>query len=1055
MRVKTMKRIFFREDMKKMLLGLWLITVLSGMSISVSGSDPGLKGGHSGRNGSEGSLSPVYQLVVTGTVTDEKGEALAGVNIIEKGTTNGTSTDVNGNYSITTITKEPVLVYSFIGYETQEIIVGNKTTINVVMRESVSGLDEVVVIGYGTARKRDVTGSVVSLSGDVMRDIPSSNISYSLQGRVPGVELSQVSTKPGASMQIRVRGTRSLNASNDPLLVVDGIPFSGSISDLNLNDIKSVDVLKDASATAIYGSRGANGVILITTIKGQDRQKPQISYSSYVGQKTVFAPYPMMNGPEFVALRKAAGKYTNGVDESDDVNIDWQDLFYRKAMTTNHNLAILGGTEKGNYNFSVGYIRDEAVIPGQDFNRFSLRGALDQGIGKFFRFGFVSNNNYSISNGYNLGLYNVLSSSPIANPYNEDGSLKRTIKMPLDENWVQTRKTVEALGDKWIDQTKAFGTYNNLFGEFKVPGIEDLRYRINVGANLRMSTGGSYTGEGVFSYNPTNPSVASVSNSLSTNWVVENLLTYDHTFALKHRLNVVGMYSAEKTHYHSSYISAKDIPADAFQFYNIGRAQGEITVNPDNQNYYETGLISWMGRAMYSFDNRYMITATLRSDASSRLAPGHKWHTYPAVSLGWNMKNEQFLRNVALIDLLKLRVGYGQTSNQSVDPYSTLGRLSTRPYNFGNTFSTGYYVSQLPNYNLGWEYSLTYNFGLDFSLLNNRLSGTVEYYITNTKDILLSVNLPGTSGVGSYMANIGETQNKGIEFSLDGVILNTPGGLTWEAGVNFYANRNKLVALASGQERDEANWWFVGYPIDCVFDYEKIGLWQEGDPYRDILEPGGNAGMIKVKYTGDYNPDGTPTRQIGPADRQIISLEPDFQGGFNTRVSYKGFDFTAVGVFKSGGTLISTLYSGAGYLNMMTGRRNNVKVDYWTPEHTNAKYPNPAGVLSGDNPKYASTLGYFDASYLKIRTLTLGYSLDRIGVVKNAGINRLRLYVTVQNPLVMFSPYYKESGMDPETNSYANENAAVPYSYNLRRLLTIGTNTPSTRNYLIGIDVSF
>nr|HQH41219.1 SusC/RagA family TonB-linked outer membrane protein [Bacteroidales bacterium] len=574
-----MKRIFFREDMKKMLLGLWLITVLSGMSISVSGSDPGLKGGHSGRNGSEGSLSPVYQLVVTGTVTDEKGEALAGVNIIEKGTTNGTSTDVNGNYSITTITKEPVLVYSFIGYETQEIIVGNKTTINVVMRESVSGLDEVVVIGYGTARKRDVTGSVVSLSGDVMRDIPSSNISYSLQGRVPGVELSQVSTKPGASMQIRVRGTRSLNASNDPLLVVDGIPFSGSISDLNLNDIKSVDVLKDASATAIYGSRGANGVILITTIKGQDRQKPQISYSSYVGQKTVFAPYPMMNGPEFVALRKAAGKYTNGVDESDDVNIDWQDLFYRKAMTTNHNLAILGGTEKGNYNFSVGYIRDEAVIPGQDFNRFSLRGALDQGIGKFFRFGFVSNNNYSISNGYNLGLYNVLSSSPIANPYNEDGSLKRTIKMPLDENWVQTRKTVEALGDKWIDQTKAFGTYNNLFGEFKVPGIEDLRYRINVGANLRMSTGGSYTGEGVFSYNPTNPSVASVSNSLSTNWVVENLLTYDHTFALKHRLNVVGMYSAEKTHYHSSYISAKDIPADAFQFYNIGRAQGEITVN--------------------------------------------------------------------------------------------------------------------------------------------------------------------------------------------------------------------------------------------------------------------------------------------------------------------------------------------------------------------------------------------------------------------------------------------------------------------------------------------
>jgi hypothetical protein len=289
------------------------------------------------------------------------------------------------------------------------------------------------------------------------------------------------------------------------------------------------------------------------------------------------------------------------------------------------------------------------------------------------------------------------------------------------------------------------------------------------------------------------------------------------------------------------------------------------------------------------------------------------------------------------------------------------------------------------------------------------------------------------------------------------VILDNYNGWTWDAGINIYGNRNKLVALASDQERDESNWWFKGHPIDVIFDYEKIGLWNETDPdfkYLDILEPGGNAGMIKVKYTGGYKEDGTPVRAIGPDDRQIRKLEPDFQGGFNTRVAYKDFDLSVVGAFKSGGTLISTLYSSNGYLNMMSGRRGNVKVDYWTPENTNAKYPKPGGITSGDNPKYGSTLGYFSASYLKIRTITLGYNFKQEWI-KNAGISRLRLYCTVQNPFVMFSPYYDESGMDPETNSYGNENAAVPYSQNLRRLLTIGTNTPSTRNYLIGINLTF
>ena len=374
------------------------------------------------------------------------------------------------------------------------------------MESDVQALEELVVIGYGTQRKEAVTGSVASVRGDVLQEMPSSNITQALQGRIPGVEMAQTSSKPGAAMQIRIRGTRSLNASNDPLVVLDGIPFAGSIGDINPNDIKSIDILKDASATAIYGSRGANGVILVTTNKGTVGQKAQISYNGYYGAKDIFAKYPMMDGPEFVALRKAAGKFQNAKDESDDVNTDWQDLFYKTGMVTDHNLAILGGTKQGNYNFSADYYQEEAVIPGQNYNRITLRGALEQGIGNYLRFGITTNNNYSVNNGSSLGLYGVLSLSPIANPYNEDGTWKRTVMMPLDEQWVYSREIIENLGDKWKDQSKAFGSYNTLYGEAKIPGVEGLKYRLNIGLNYRNTNGGSYTGEGVFSSVPTTPS---------------------------------------------------------------------------------------------------------------------------------------------------------------------------------------------------------------------------------------------------------------------------------------------------------------------------------------------------------------------------------------------------------------------------------------------------------------------------------------------------------------------------------------------------------------------
>jgi TonB-linked SusC/RagA family outer membrane protein len=956
--------------------------------------------------------------------------------------------------------------------------VAGKRVINVVLEEDTKKLDEVVVVGYGTQRKEAVTGSVASVKGDAMREVPAANISQALQGRVAGVDMSQTSTKPGATMQIRIRGTRSINASNDPLIVLDGIPFAGTIADLSTDDIKSIDILKDASATAIYGSRGANGVILVTTNKGSKGQKAQVTYSGYFGEKTAIK-YPMMNATEYAALRTLAKMnkipgldepYTTNADGSISytANTDWQDLFYRTGITASHDLGVSGGNEKGNYKFGVGYYNDQAVIPGSEYSRYSIRASLDQEVGKFFRFGFTTNTNYSLTKGAGLGMYGVLSMTPVADPYTRDtnGNItgwKRTVKMPQDEQWVYSKDIINNLGDKWQDRTKGFGSYNSLYGEMKVPGVEGLKARVNIGGNFRMTNGQNYTGQGVFNYTATNPSSATVTNSQTTNWAIENLLTYDRVFAMKHRVNAVAMYSAEQTTYYGSNISRKNIASDPVQSYNLGQTAtgdpNDITINPDYQSYNVSGLMSYMGRVMYAYDDRYMISATVRSDASSRLAPGHQWHTYPAVSVGWNIMKESFMKDVNVIDALKLRAGYGQTSNQSVAPYATLGNLSTRPYNFGPTsYSTGYYVTTLPNPNLGWEYSVTKNIGLDFSLLKNRLSGTVEYYVTDTKDLLLSVGMPATSGVGSYTGNIGATQNKGVEFSLNGVILDNLNGWTWEAGVNLYSNKNKLVALASGATRDENNWWFVGHSLNVIYDYKKIGIWQTADAATVKLYEGnsGVPGMVKVLYTGTYNADGTPTRVIGAADRQIIDCDPNFQGGFNTRVAYKGFDLTIVGTFQNGGILNSTLYGSAGYLNINDGRRGQIKVDYWTPTNPNGKYPIPGGPTDSNNPKYASTSGYFDASYLKVKTITLGYNFNQKWM-KKVGFEKLRLYGTVQNPFVFFSPYHSQSGMDPETNSYGNDssNAAVPYSSNLSRLLTVGYNTPSTHNYIIGLNVTF
>ena len=1030
-----MKSIYLRKS--TLCIGLCFLGVISAQQVSAA---------------TESVASVQQTQQATGHVEDSQGP-LIGATVMEKGTNNGTVTDFDGNFTLH-VKPGATLVISYVGYESVEVKAG--TNVHVNLKEDGHVVNEVVVIGYGTQRREAVTGSVANIGGEKLNQIAASNAAQALQGRVAGVLMTQTSSKPGSEMQIRIRGQRSLSASNDPLIVLDGIPFMGQLSDINPSDIKSMDILKDASATAIYGSRGANGVIIITTVKGAQGTPAKVSYNGYVSFKKIFKKYPMMDGPTFSKMRQVAGKYQNSLDESDNTNTDWQDLYYQTGVSHNHDVSVAGGTNGGSYSFGAGYYHDESVVPTEGYDRVSVRGNFDQKVGEWFRFGLSTNTSYRKTQGVN-NMYAVLCSSPLSSPYNEDGSLKRYNTLPADDQVVVTKETVERDKEVWLSENKGIGTFNTLFGEVKCPWVEGLSYRINIGLNFRNSKQGSFTGTGVNNKDANAVNGGSVYENQTRNWAVENLLTFDRAFG-KHNLNLVAMYSAEQTTYEQSGGSAQEIPADYFQYYALDKATGQS--NLVGYNYWQSGLISWMGRAMYSYDNKYMLSVAVRSDASSRLAEGHKWHTYPAVSAGWNIARESFMENATWIDNLKLRVGYGETSNQSINPYSTLGGLAIRNYNFGNgtNYKAGYYVNSLPNPDLGWEYSKTWNFGLDFSFFNGRLSGSFEYYIQKTRDILLDVSLPSTSGVSSYTGNIGKTENKGWEFTLNGIIIDNKNGWNWEAGINLYANRNKLTELASGEDRDEGNRWFVGYPIDVIYDYEYEGLYQAGEEAAmNILEPGGNIGMIKVKYTGDYDANGLPTRQIGPEDRQIMSMEPKLMGGFNTTVGYKGFDLTVIGAFQIGGKLISAIHSSSGYLNMLTGRRNNLDVDYWTPDNTGAKYPKPGGVLSGDNPKYGSTLGYFDAGYLKIRAITLGYNFDSLKCIKDFGISRLRLYASVQNPFVLFSPFNNESGLDPETNSWANENTAVAVDgyTGKHKMPIIGYNTPATRNFLLGLNLTF
>jgi TonB-linked SusC/RagA family outer membrane protein len=999
------------------------------------------------------------QVRVSGTVkTSPEDEVLPGANIVVKGTNIGTVSDSKGYYTIDVPTPDAILVFSFVGYLTKEVPVAGKSLIDVTLESETMALADVVVVGYGTMKKLDVSGSIVTADSKILKEVPAVNATQALQGRLPGIELLQTSTRPGALMQIRIRGERSLNAVNDPLIVVDGIPFAGSINDIATTTIKSIDILKDASATAIYGSRGSNGVILITTIRGMMKSGTSVTYNGYSGIKTVAKKYSVYNGEEYQAFKHATvnttykDQYTSLEQQMIAANkeTDWQDLMYSNAMVTSHDINILNGTENGAYSFGGGYYHETAVLPGQEYTRFNLNTTVDQGIGKYIKVGLSSQNSYGITDGDSVSIMNnILTLSPLMPAYNDDGTIR---KIPT-EGHVDKYYNPLLLEDSknWQERRKRFSTFNSFYGEIKF--TEELKYRLNLGLNYYQESFGNFYGSDT-PMRSGSVSAARVQNRNFTSWAAENLLYFDKVFVEKHRVNATLMYSAEQKEYNQSQMEADNISADYLLWYNLGLSDGNKTIGASNQKYYKRGLLSLMGRVLYSYDDRYSFTGTWRRDGASVLASGHKWHNYTAFSAGWNIHNESFLKDVSLLDQLKLRIGYGETSNQAIEAYSTLGGLTQLPYNFGSTNLYGAYVTNLPNPELGWEYTKNYNLGIDFGFLKKRITGYIELYQQKTNDVLYAVQLPQSSGVANKVwQNIGATENKGFEFSVSAQIFKpkTKGGFEWDVDFNLYANRNKITKLQDGVNEDIGNGFFVGHPMNVIYDYVKLGIIQQAEaPYLGTYAAG------KIKVADISGPNDTPDGLITGDDRKILgSFEPDFAGGLSTRLYYKNFDLSIVSFFKSGGMLVSTIHMPHTYLSTNNGRRNSIKVDYWTPEHPSGTYPQPGNQASAEQDDWGSTLGYFDASFWKVRTITFGYSFDT-KLLTHIGCKNARIYFTCQNPFTLFSPYMDEGGLDPEATGIGSQGANSSMTGGLTsRVLSIGANTPPTRNYILGLSVNF
>lgn len=1006
-------------------------------------------------------------VTIKGIVTNERGEPLQGVSI--QGAGKSAQSDADGSFSLE-VPAGTELTFSYTGYANHRITARNNQSSLKIQLQNKKDLDEVVVVGYGTRRKSEVTGSMVSVNEQSIRDIPTPNLASAMQGRAAGIDIQKVNgnSKPGAGVSILIRGSRSVRAGNDPLIVVDGIPFSGNFNDINPDDVTSVEILKDASATAIYGSRGANGVILVSTRRGKSG-KAVITYSGYGGTVKPLGKYKMMDAQEFFEFKKWAyynGRYSSGNNRKytgpDDPAIltnefsaeelesiknggstDWQDLVYKNGFITDHQLGVSGGSENTQYAMSGGYYKETGVYPGQAFERYSLKLSIDHQLNKMFKIGLSSLNTFATTNGEGFNpMSQALRASPLVSPYDAEGKLRNDfVPGSASQVW---NPLADFLPGAKEERKKRNSSFNVLYLDANLgKWVNGLRYRLNAGVELRSENYGNF-----FASKTTNnmgaPSTSRNRNAQLSNWTLEHLLNYDRTFAEKHKLSVTGLFSVQEQKNQTSTFNNNDILNDALEYFNPEYGSN-LT---GSGNYEKWALVSYMGRLNYTYDDRYMLTATVRTDGSSRLAPGNKYKTFTSGAVAWNIHNEEWF-NVNAISNLRLRASYGEVGNASISPYQTMARLSPFRMNFGDQTTTGVYLTDVANANLSWEYTATTELGLDFGFFNNRITGTIGVYKQQTRDLLLPQTLPSTSGIQNVaLANVGATENKGIELQVSANILvpKSRNDFGWSVDANATINRGKITKLSEGATQDISNNWFVGQPIGVIYDKIRDGIWQNTKDdsalaikYKQTTTGSGNV-FGTIRYL-DYNGDG----KMDDNDRVILgSSQPKWTGGMTNRFTYRGFDLTIVAFARMGSMFRSTL-TGGGFANTYQGTYNNVKTRFWTPTNGENEFPKPNADRT--NTQNNGLMGIFDGSYLKIRTISLGYTLPA-NILKRAGVKNLKLYTTVENPFIFFSPFVNSSfgGLDPETGGDA-DSPSVSGQLNV--------DTPPNWKLIFGLSLSF
>jgi TonB-linked SusC/RagA family outer membrane protein len=1029
----------------------------------------------------------LQQKTVTGRIIDANKIALAGVNVVEKGTTNGVATGSDGKYSINVSSNQAVLVFSFVGFSQQELPVGNLTAIDVTLTETTTGLDEIVVIGYGTVKKRDITGAVASVrSQELMANAPTT-IQKALQGKTAGVLVTTGNTV-NSTPTIRIRGDRSISATNDPLFVIDGIPVTGGMETINPNDVESVEILKDASATAIYGSRGANGVIIVTTKKGE-AGKISVEYEGYVSISKIDRFRYVRNAAEYSDfVRDANRDYTydgnggyqlatnslygsvdpaynfdlqmpyftqdpsgyvlqsmkygwvDGVwDPSQVRDFNWQMAGFRnQALSQNHTISIRGGSENTKVYVSGSYMDLTGVQVQSYRKRYTLRMNLDQTLGKLITMG--GNINFSYVNSYN-GIGIGSSWTPLGNPYYSPGGSGNNgvggdvtklgdpalgiIPNPTGE-LLQTNPFFDFEGRKGIDKSNRLNA--NLYLDVTI--YKGLTYRANFGTDLNIGQSQSFASKYSTTTALGEPRAAQ-NLTFQRGYTFENILAYNKTIQ-SHSLGVTFVQSTQKYVSEPVSSSGMGLPIENQIWYSLGTASTQTA----SSSFSQWTMMSWMGRINYGFKGKYLFTGSIRYDGSSRLAEGQKWVAFPSAAIAWRISDENFLKDIAVISNLKLRAGYGVTGNSAINPYQTVGTIASSRYTWGKTTGIlGYAPNSLSNSALSWERTAQYNVGLDFGILKDRISGTIDMYLQNTYDLLMTRSLPRVSGFGSIMQNIGETENSGLEISLKSINFQTT-KFRWTTDLQVAANRQKIKKLASGLNQDLGNFWFVGYPIDTYYDYVAAPyVWgyskEDMDELAKFNANGSNfkpGDLRMVDLNGDYKITAADDRQIRG------SKIPKWTASLANTIEYGPFDFY---IFMFG-MVGQTVYwdPGIGY----AARYNTVKVDYWTPTNTKTKWLQPHQGM--EIPSNITAMYYWKGDFLKISDISVGYTLPN-ELTRKVGIQRTRFYAKVQNPF-MFTDF---EGNDPE--------GAVGQTRSGNTLSTYGSDNPTLRTYMFGINLTF